>query len=371
MSASDGGVIRQWVSLPGGSCDVRVGTGALESMGSILKAAVGRPQLCAFGSSEGTPPELVERVRRQLIDAQFEVRHVALPPDALARTPEGVALVAEGLARAGITSDDLVCALGGVDALSAASFVAQSWCSGTPLVQVPTDLLCCVQAATTPLGIDVAGSAQMLVARTGAKYQIADLEVLRPTFDGEPALLARALMVTAAACDAEAAVQRLWDRAESLMAGDLVAMRDQIGDTSKSRGHVASSTSVAVRQSLGFGMPFMRAASKLTGGRVARGLLLAEAVRFQSRIAAAMDLFSVDDVLTLDALLDMLGLGPVTCSADPGGLVAALKEECFLRSRRFMLNLPRALGRVRPGSVDDGLLLEHASAWCDARAPKG
>ena len=31
--------VRQWVSLPGGSCDVRIGTGVIDEAASVLKGA--------------------------------------------------------------------------------------------------------------------------------------------------------------------------------------------------------------------------------------------------------------------------------------------------------------------------------------------
>ena len=36
---------RQWVSLPGGSCDVRLGNGVLEEASPVFKGAVGRPRV--------------------------------------------------------------------------------------------------------------------------------------------------------------------------------------------------------------------------------------------------------------------------------------------------------------------------------------
>ena len=64
----------------------------------------------------------------------------------------------------------------------------------------------------------------------------------------------------------------------------------------------------------------------------------------------------------------MLGLGYARCDVEPDRLVAALKEERFLRTNRFLLAVPNALGRVRMTTVDDGLLAEHAGAWCQAHA---
>ena len=368
MSTGTQGITRQWVSMPGGSSDLRVGKGAIDVMGSILKGSVGKPRLCALACDASTTPELREQVRRQLTDAGFRVTEVEVATGPAARTLGAVEELATRLSEVKVTADDLVCAIGGGDALSLCSFVCASWCGGTPLVHVPVDLLSAVEVGTVPWGIDIAGLPQMLTARSGAKYVICDLDLIKADPASAESITARALMATAAICDAEAAVQRLWDRAELLVDGDVESLREQLADTAKSRGHLISSTSIATRQSAAFGQTFANAVARLVGPEVPRGLLLAEAVRFQSRIAAATGILKVDDVLTFDELLDLLALEPVSCDVDPDALVEALKAERFLRSNRFILCLPRGIARVRPASVDDEVLREHAEAWCASRA---
>ena len=50
MSTTESQAIRQWVSAPGGSCDVRAGAGVIESCGRSLATLVGKPRLCALVS---------------------------------------------------------------------------------------------------------------------------------------------------------------------------------------------------------------------------------------------------------------------------------------------------------------------------------
>lgn len=367
MSPQANRVTRQWVSLPGGSCDLRVGKGAIDIMGSVLKGSVGHPRLCALVTDATMQPEAVERVRRQLTDGGFRVFEVAAPTGAVARTLAQVEALSAKLAEIHVTSDDLVCAMGDIDMLSLCSFVCSAWCGGVPLAHIPTSLAASVEASTTPWGIDVAGAPQMLEARLGAKYQFCDLD----SFDTDPrssgAVRARALMATAALCDAENAVQRLWDRAELLVEGDEETLQEQLADTAKSRGRIVSSTSIATRQSVAFGQTFMRAVSSLAP-ELDEGLLIAEGVRFQARIAAAQKILQVDEVLTMDELLDLLALEPVSCNLDADELFEALRAERFLRSNRFILCLPRGYGRIRPASVEEDVLREHVAAWCASRA---
>ncbi len=360
-------VVRQWVALQGGSCDLRIGQGAIDAMGNLLKSTVGKPRRCLLVATDDLSPELVESVRRQLSDTGFEVSHLSLPLGPSLRTLASAERLCEALAQAKVTADDLVCAIGASDLLSVCSFVCADWCGNTPLVHVATDLTSAIEMPATPRGIDVAGHEQMLSVHLGAKYVVCDLDVAAGESSTPDAINLRAVMATSAICDGEAAVQRLWDRAELLVEGDLEIVRDQAADTAKSRGRIVSSAAIATRQSIDFGQTFTRALSRLVGDDVPRGLLLAEAVRFQARIAAATDVMKVEDVLTIDELLELLELPPVACDVDPDEMVAALKNERFERSMRFVLCLPRGFGRVRPSSVEDEVLREHAQAWSASR----
>ena len=79
-------------------------------------------------------------------------------------------------------------------------------------------------------------------------------------------------------------------------------------------------------------------------------------------------MFEVDDVLAQDELLDMLELPLLHASVDPTELIEAVRNERFARSNRFLLGLPRKLGRVRLAAVSDERIAEHVAAWCASRA---
>ena len=90
-------------------------------------------------------------------------------------------------------------------------------------------------------------------------------------------------------------------------------------------------------------------------------------MRFAARLSAAQDQLSIDDMFTQDELLERLGPGTVEAPVDPDALLAAMREERYRRTNRFMLALPRSLGRVRLSMVPDDLFAEHVAAWCDSR----
>lgn len=356
--------VRQWVTLRNSSMDVRAGVGTSVTFAHDLRSCVGKPHCCAL-VHEGDADELVSRLRVDLLAEGFEVRLIEMPAGGceLARAGALDAL----FAKAGITADDLVVAAGGEKTLSVASFACASWCGGVSLAEVPLDLVSALTAGTTPLALDVPGAPSLVVQEGSARFSLVDVDLLGFDPVREQARLAFAHMVATAMDDSDKAFGRLWDSAPDLMAGDFSALVTQLLDTVKSRGKVVSSTSLATRQSAAYGQDFARALAGLVGPEVPASATLGDALRFSARLAVGMEQFSVDDMLCQDELLERLGVGTTAAVVDPEVLVRALKAERFRRSRRFMLPLPRAIGRVRLAIVADDLIAEHARAWCAAR----
>ncbi len=362
---------RQWVTLRGTSMDARVGAGLLADMAHDIRSIVGRPKACALAVEPTAPAGLVEDLRRGLTDQGFFVHKLELEGGQEARSIEGATKLMGKLANAGITSDDLVVAVGDVDALSVAAFVCPTWCAGVPLVQVPLTLSAAVVAGATPRALNVCGHEAMVGLDSQTRFEICDLDVLLS--DDNPAddvLLARALMVATAMSDCEKAVSKLWDRADDIVAGDANALAEQLSETIKSRGKVVASSSLAIRQSIAYGQVFAAALRGLVANDVPASAIMAESLRFSARLSVGLEDLSVDDMFTQDELLEKLGLGYVEAKVDAAQLIDAVKAECFKRTNRLMLPLPRALGRVRLAAVDDDLLREHVGAWCEVHAPQ-
>ena len=360
--------VRQWVSLPGGSCDVRIGTGVIDEAASVLKGAVGKPRAALMAVEDGVGAPLVERLRRQLTDAGFAVEQTVVPGGAPARTVESLAKLLGALGDAAITADDLVLVIGGTDALSLASCACAQWCGGMPLVMVPTGMGALVEAPVTPRGLDVGPREGVISCRPSVKHVLFDVDDCLEAEANESVMMARVLMVVTAMCDSEPAVSRLWDRTDEICAFDGEALCEQLKDTIKLRGKIVSSTALATRQSLAYGEAFARALRRVVGPELKPSTARAEALRFQARLAAGEEQFAVDDVLAQDELLDRLELPMAHAQVDPDELVAAVRAERFMRSNRFLLGMPRKLGRVRLASVTDELIAEHVAAWCASRA---
>lgn len=354
---------RQWVSLPGSSCNFRVGHGNTERLGKDLKSSVGKPAKAALIFGESCDANLVQDIYYQLTDAGFRVGKGTIAEGAEARTLGAAEALFGELSRLHITSDDLVLVLGDADQLSLALYVCGAWCAGTPVAAFPLDLEAAVCATVTPQGLSVDGHRGMVKGRNSLKNVFVDFAHMDLS-DTECRRRAFATMVGTAVSDTQKAYEALYNRREELFAGDEVTMRDQLNESLRSRGRVVSSTSVAVRQSLEYGLPFAEALRNLVPAEVPDSTLLAEGLRFSARVAVTEQEFSVDDMLSQDELLESLGLGTVSCTLEPQAILDGMRQATFLRSNRFMLALPRSFGRVRLATVEDETLLQHLGAWC-------
>lgn len=358
---------RQWVTLRGSSMDLRVGAGIVDGIAHDISSAIGRPRACALAVEPGAPADLVETLRRGLTDQGFQVHVFDLPAGEEAHAFSSIEKVFAGLAEAGITSDDLVVAVGHEGALSHAGVACAHWCGQVMIAEVPLDLASAITAAVTPRGLDIAGRQRMVVLDGTARFEICDLDVLLANSTEEDVLFARAMMVAAAMADSDKAVGALWDAADEVAAGDKCALVSALTECIRSRGKVVSSSSVAIRQSAEYGQTLRRALRAVLGVGEPESALLADAMRFAARLSVAGENLSIDDMFTQDELLERLGLGTVKAAVDADELVAAIQKERFARTNRFMLALPRALGRVRLTAVETETLTEHVRAWCASR----
>ena len=356
---------RQWVALRGGSLDVRGGKGLCGSFAHDLRCAIGKPHDCALVHEPLAPRDVVDAVARDLSNEGFTVHDLELPSGGLELSRAGELDVL--LAGAGITADDLVVAVGDLTLLSVASYACSSWYGGVSLVEVPLDAPGAILAGATPSALDLPGLAGCVSQDGSARFQFVDIGLYDLDVRSEGMLHAFALMVEAAMCDCNKAFERLWDGTDDLVAGNEVTILKQLIDTVKSRGKVVASTAASTRQSIVYGMEFARALARVAGPDVPASTRLADGMRFAARLGVATEVFSVDDMFTQDELLERLGVGTTEKDVDPAALMAELKADRFRRSRRFMLAVPRSLGRVRLSIVDDEQLAEHVGAWCASR----
>ena len=361
-----------WVSVPGSSCGIRWGEGAVDLAGKVCRDTVGRPKRALLVTESGTDAELVEYLRKLLVGEGFEVSLHEEDPSGSSplRTLTSAQELFETLGETAITGDDVLLAVGGMDVVSLCSYVSSQWAGGTPLVIVPTDEETLIRGCTTPLGIDVGEHRQMVQVRACAKNAICEPSLMVHELDSESSRMARALMVATAVSQSEKEFSALWDAADQVMSGSALLFLERLSSATKGRGHIVSSTSIAIRESARYGQDIAAALSTLVPSDVEESTLVAEGMRFAARLSVGLGKLSVDDMLAQDELLEALGLGTLSCDVDAAQLREALRRERLSRTNRFMLLVPETLGRVRLATLEDDLLREHTEAWCEAHAPK-
>ena len=375
-------VRRQSVVMHTGSCDMRLGTGALDQLGNAARIAAGKPNRALLVSGGDVDAELTERCRRLLVDAGFTVSLTTVPAERTARSLENVTTLYETLAAEHVTADDPIVVIGDADVISLAIFAGATWHTGCPVVAAATTLDAVTDVTVTPRAIDAPGAPNMLVARGNARFMIADPSVFVSHDLTNAELMGRATMVAGAVAAGENSFNELAVRADGVIDAAEDTLVAAILDITKARARVVSSSALAMRQGILYGQAIGRALERalelqqadlsryLVDDKPGSARLFAEGLRIAARLAAAKQAPEdklVDFVFTQDGLLEKLGLSEVACVVDPQVLLDCLKAEEFSRSNRFMLALPLGFGRVRLTSVPDEMLLEHLSGWCKSR----
>ncbi len=369
-------VRRQSLATRMGVCDMRVGVGATAQLGEALRGVVGKPRRVLVAHSADVPADVVEEARRSLVDTGFGFCSLELADGRAARNLDEATHAFEALASHGITADDAIVAVGDADLISTLVFVASTWCAGTVLAAVPTTLDGMVDVTVTPRALDVSAASEMLLAKGVVRLAVCDPANLPDAPDDPGTLMGRAVLVAGAVTAGETTFSELAVRADGIVAQDADTLVDEVLDITKSRCRVASSTALAVRQGLLYGMGFARAIGRCLDAAGSQdtpgeGRLLAEGLRIAARLAVAHQEKDAEALLDLvfaqDALLERFGLAEVPCDLDADDVLAALRAEELSRSNRFMLALPLDFGRVRLTNVPDDLLYQHLKAWCKAR----
>lgn len=360
--------LRQWVTQPQGSLDLRVGRQTLDTIGHELTVSVGRPNRALLVYSDTLPTDYLELIHRELIGAGFQLVEKSVHETAELRSFEKLPHYVAMLKEAEITGDDLVVVAGGADLASVFSYICSSWCGKTNLAYVPTNIYAALISGITPLGLTLEADETSPLARTSINvsacinFEFVDLRLLHLDEDSAEKRLALALMAQTALADDESHVERLFDRAEELVQGVAGAWILQLAEAVKGRGRIASSNSMALRASINYGMLVAWALEQETESEAAASLV--SALKFLSRLAVAHDDFSLDDMFTQDELLERMGLVDAHGSIDPEALYQKMRALAFRYSQRFMLELPHAFGRVRATNIDEALMMEHLSAFC-------
>lgn len=358
---------RKLVNFPDTSCDYRVGPGALNELGPMVKSVVGVPKRAVIVCEEELADGVALTVSRALIDAGFSVSDLSLPAGEQPSTLTFAAQLLEALARTGATADDLIVAVGGAGLCGLTQFCARAWCGGTAAVLIPTTLDGMATVATSMPGLEVGGAPAMAWLPSRPAMVVADLDLVAAA-----PVKARRLgyleFLTSALLDCRRAWDRLGEQIPRLLTADEVPLVDALSQAQSARLMAEKSVSPSARAARFFGTVTARALKSCLDGDIPWYRLLAEGMRFESRLGVEAGRFEPDDMFELDDRLEAFGIEELAFELEPARFVDALRAECFKRSNRFLLPLPQMVGSIRLTVVEDDLLNRHAEAYLASRA---
>ena len=358
---------RQLVNFAHMSVDFRVGPHALDELSSLFKGCVGKPVRALAFAREGDRARYGESVERALVDSGFSVRWLTVADDADAATVSMASRLFSALSEHGITGDDLVVALGDADICSAACWSCRSWCSGTPCALVPTTFDAMVTVATEMRPLSVDGGTGLISVKPEPDLVVCDLDMFA-SFDEDERRHGFLLLLLAMFVDS----RRKWDEFGSavpeLLGGNEASLIQALCWAQTSRKDIVMAHNPSARSALSFGVTTALALRTCLGDDIPWYRLLAEGVRFESRIAVDVADFEVDDLFDLDDRLEDIGIEELPFKLDRDEFIGALRAARGCSSNRFMLSVPACVGGVRLSAVDDDVLVRHAEAYLGSRA---
>ncbi len=360
-------VRRQLVNLGGYGCEYRIGCGALDEFSRYAASMVATPRRAALVVEPNTDQAVLELVQRGLIDAGYEIFEKDLELDCDIASTFTALQLQDFLAASHITRDDAIISVGGMDVASLVDYVAYSWCGGVVCGHVPTtfDAMCLAATRMHPLHC---GNQQALVSfHPRVSLVVCDLDLaMVQTF--EEKALGLAYIVGAAMTESKRSWDKLADKIPGYLAGEELAYIDMLGMSQTAWSGVLKASNPSARAAFNYGTTTARALKACLGNELTDYQLLAEGLRFETRLAHEVFGLDIDAVFEQDDRLDDLGIEEVAFSLEPERFIEALHSTTFDHTNRFMFSLPKTVGTVRLATVEDDVLERHATAYLASRA---
>ena len=358
---------RQLINLDNRNVDFRFGANAYDELSHILPSVVGKPMRAVFVCLESQPAERIERIRRACTHCNFDPVIVALPASVDLSLYQAVVDLMREFERIEITSDDCVIGMGNYALTSAVACAATQWRGGTTCVLLPTTLEAMVKCPTSASGFKLApGGDEVISITPHVQLVVANADLVVEATPEENAAGWLSILI-GAMCDGRASWNRFTNSLHSALEGQTTALNDLVSVGVHAYRDTLMARNPSARAAIGYGATTACALSHLLGNRLSPTELLAEGIRFESRLATDVSNFDVEAVFDQDDILDMLAIPEPGFDLEVDDFVQAIKDVCFSRQNRFLIPLPKCLGTVRLSMASDELLAEHADAYLYSR----
>ena len=357
---------RQLINFSHMSVDYRVGPHAFENLSPLLKGCVGKPVRALVVASDSDCSRYGEPIERALSDAGFSIAWCQLSDDEDAATIACSSRIFQALGGAGVTSDDIVIALGGADVCSTVCWACRSWCGGTQAVLLPTTYDAMVTAACEMVPLKTPEGPGSVSLRPEPSLVVCDLDIL-DSLSAEDKRLGNLLVLLSMFVDSRRKWDEFGEMIPDLIDGTESTVIQALCASQSARKDIVMAPHPAARAALSFGVTTASALRLCLGTDIPWYRLLAEGVRFAYRLAVDLADFELDDLFELDDRLEDLGIDELPFSLEVNEFTDALHAVRRAQSNRFMLAVPACVGGVRLATVDDEILLRHARAYLDSR----
>lgn len=363
------------VNIPGETpYDVRIGSGALQKLGQHMRAneALAKASRVLVISDTNVAPLYFDACKAALTGAGFKVSKIVVPAGEETKNLEVAGELWEAMASLSLERDCVVVALGGGVVGDLAGFVASTYMRGVKVVQVPTTLLSMVDSSVGgKTGVNLSAGKNLVGTFCQPQYVCADTSVLA-TLDAREWVCGCAEIAKSSVIDSDDFYFWMVDHADVLAARDEDVVAEAIARSLVFKANVVAqdkTESAGVRECLNYGHTLGHAVEATAGyGTYSHGAAVAEGMRFAARLAVDLCGTSQDLVESQDALLDALGLSVLEWKATPEEVLAAMKRDKKARGGQVRFVLPRDVANWELVEVEDGVILQHVSAWMECKS---
>jgi len=176
-------VRRVRVSLAERTYEILIGSGLLESAGTLIREVVPARKAVVI-SDENVARLYADRLLSSLKSAGYEVTLVTFPPGDASKSLRQAEVIYDRLAEIGLERREPIVALGGGVTGDLAGFVAATWLRGVPFIQVPTTLEADVDASVGgKVAVNHASGKNMIGAFWQPRRVIIDVQCLNTLDD--------------------------------------------------------------------------------------------------------------------------------------------------------------------------------------------
>lgn len=358
---------RQLINLDNRNVDFRFGVNAYDELSHILPAVVGKPLRAVLVCLQSQPADRIERIRRACTHCNFDPEIIALDVSKDLSVYQAVCDLMQEFGRVGLSADDCIIGMGDYALTSAVACAATQWRGGTTCVLLPTTLEAMVKCPTYASDFKLESSGDKVISIIPhVQLVVANADLVVEATQQDNALGWLSILI-GAMCDGRASWNRFTNSLHSALEGQPTALNDLVSVGVHAYRDALMARNPSARAAIGYGATTACALSNLLGDTLSPDELLAEGIRFESRLATDVSNFDVDAVFDQDDILEMLGIPEPGFEIEVDEFVQAIKDVCFSRQNRFLIPLPKCLGTVRLSMASDELLAEHADAYLYSR----